>query len=76
MAARPMAVHRPRTPAKPASMLSAVHSSACRHSCARRVQSCISFALQRLFERQATDNCSLSLPAEHVRTVRSCACDA
>ena len=33
MAARPITVHRPRTPAKPASMHSAVHSSACRHSC-------------------------------------------
>ncbi len=34
MAARPITVHRPRMPANPASMLSAVHSSACRHSCA------------------------------------------
>ncbi len=34
MAARPITVHRPRMPANPASMLSAVHSSACRQSCA------------------------------------------
>ena len=33
MAARPMMVQRPLMPAKPASMFSAIHFSACRHSC-------------------------------------------